>query len=182
MRISLAIIIGSLVPTFLWAGDYRLEEYVGAPGDPVQPALGLAHNAPEAVSKEINDRAIRELLARAARVTNLEKTEGVKLVVAGDGTSRPAESPPVYRLSHYTLCYPTVEARELFSEQFQAQIKKYLTIRLTGHTRAFAEASFSQQKKVGSSQPRSINVVLNAYREIPEPWLKLWKEDGKTVG
>jgi hypothetical protein len=167
---------------FLWAGDYRLEEHVGAPGDPVQDALAMPHNAPEAVSVEINDRAIRELLARAAGVTNLQKTEGVQLIVIGDERSRPAESPPIYGLSHYTLRYPTVEARELFSEQFQAQIKKYLTIRLTGHTRDFAVASFSGPKKVRFSQPRSIDVVLNAYREIPEPLLKLWKEDGKAVG
>ncbi|HYG34809.1 MAG TPA: hypothetical protein VEC99_08500 [Clostridia bacterium] len=174
--------IGALAPLLLWAGDYRLEEYVGTPGDPVQNALGMPHNAPEVVSAEINDRSIRELLARAAGVTNLEKTEGVKLVVTGDGTSRPAESRPIYDLSHYTLCYPTVEARELFSEKFQAQIKKYLTIRLTGHTRDFAVASFSRPKQATSSQPRSIDVVLNAYREVPEPWLKLWKEDGKAVG
>ncbi len=167
---------------FLWAGDYRLEEYIGAPGNPVQDALGMAHNAPEAVSVEINDRAIRRLLASAAGVANLQKTEGVQLVVVGDGWPRPPASPPVDRLSHYTLRYPSVEARELFSEQFQTQIDKYLTIRLTGHTRDFAVASFSGRKKAGSSQPRSIDVVLNAYREIPESWLKLWKEDGKAVG
>jgi hypothetical protein len=174
--------IGALAPMFLWAGDYRLEEYVGAPGDPVQYALGMPHNAPEAVSVEINERAIRELLARAAGVTKLQKTEEVQLVVIGDDMSRPAGSPPIYGLSHYTLRYPTVEARGLFSEQYQAQIKKYLTIRLTGHTRDFAAASFSGPKKAGSLQPRSIDVVLNAYREIPEPWLKLWKEDEKAVG
>src|SRR5438445_12418341 len=106
--------IGSLAPMFLWAGDYRLEEYVGAPGNPVQEALGLPHNGPEAVSAEINDRAIRELLARAAGVRNLQNTEGVQLIVTGDERSRPAESQPIYALSHYTLNYPTVEARELF--------------------------------------------------------------------
>jgi len=174
--------IGALAPMFLWADDYRLEEYVGASGDPVQDALGMPHNAPEVVSAEINDRAIREILARAAGVASLQKTEGVQLVVVGDGISRPAASPPTYQLSHYALRYPTVEAREFFSEQFQTQIKKYLTIRLTGHTRDFAVASFSRPKKAASSQPRSIDDVLNAYREIPEPWLKLWKEHGKAVG
>jgi len=174
--------LGVLAPMFLRAGDYRLEEYVGAPGDPVQEPLGLPHNAPEVVSVEINGRAIRELLARAAGVTNLPKTADIQLNVVGDGSSPPAESPPIYRLSHYTLRYPSVEARELFSEQFQAQIKKYLTIRLTGHTRDFAVASLSGPKKAIPSRPRSIDVVLGVYREIPEPWLKLWKEDGKAVG
>src|SRR6266850_7394166 len=114
--------IGALAPMVLWAGDYRLEEYVGAPGNRVQQALGMPHNGPEAVSAELNDRAIRELLARAARVTNLQKTEGVQLIVSGDGMSRPADSPPIYALSHYTLNYPTVEARELFSERLQTQL------------------------------------------------------------
>jgi hypothetical protein len=174
--------IGALAPLLLSAGDYRLEEYVGTSGDPLQDALAMPHNTPEAVSVEINDRAIRELLAKAAKVTNVKKTEGIQLIVNGDPSSREAESPPIYGLSHYTLCYPAVEARELFSEQFQAQIKKYLTIRLTGHTREFAVASFSRLKKAALSQPRSVDVVLNAYREMPEPWLKLWKEDGKAVG
>src|SRR6266850_8169535 len=72
--------IGALAPLLLWGGDYRLEEYVGAPGDPVQDALGMPHNAPEAVSAEINDRAILELVAKAAGVSVLRKTEDVQLV------------------------------------------------------------------------------------------------------
>lgn len=166
----------------LWAGDYRLEEYVGAPGDPCQATLGMPHNAPEAVTAEINDPAIRKLLARAAGVTSLKNTEGVQLTVSGDGRSHPAESPPVYSLSHYTLNYPTLEARELFAERFREEIKNYLTIRLTGHTRAFAEASYARPKKSARWQPRSIDVVLNAYKEVPEAWLKLWKEGDTAVG
>jgi hypothetical protein len=174
--------ITALAPMLLLAGGYRLDEYVGAPGDPVQDTLGLPHNVPEAVSAEINDPAIRKLLAKAAGVSDLRKTEGVQLVVIGDGEFGPVESPPIYRLSHYTLRYPTVESRERFSDQFQEQIKKYLRIRLTGHTRNFAVASFSRPKRATSAQPRSVDVVLNAYREIPEPWLTLWKEDGKAIG
>ena len=171
-----------LAPMLLLAGDYRLEEYVGAPGDPVQDALGLPHNAPESVSAEINDPAVRKLLAKAAGVSDPRKTEGVQLVVIGDRESSSVGSRPIYGLSHYTLRYPTVESRERFSEQFQEQIKKYLRIRLTGHTRNFAVASFSRPKRATSAQPRSVDVVLNTYPEIPEPWLKLWKEEGKAVG
>ena len=76
---------GSVCAMVLWAGDYRLEEYVGAPGDPCQAVLGVTHNAPEAVTAEINDPAIRKLLARAAGLTNLQNTEGVQLTVSGDG-------------------------------------------------------------------------------------------------
>lgn len=166
----------------LWAGDYRLEVYVGTPGNPCQAALGLPHNTPEAVTAEINDRGIRKVLAGAAGVTNLLITEGVQLTVSGERSSRSAESSPVYSLSHYTLNYPTLEARELFAERYREEIENYLRIRLTGHTRAFAEASYSRPKKRAASQPRSIDVVLNAYKEVPEPWLKLWKEGEKAVG
>ncbi len=163
----------------LWAGDYRLEEFVGAPGAPCQAALGMPHNAPQAVTAEINDPAIRKLLGRAAGVAKLQNTEGVQLTVSGDGGPHPAESSPVYSLSHYTLNYPTLEARELFAERFQKEIKNYLTIRLTGHTRAFAEASYSRPKK---RDPSSIDVVLNAYKEVPEPWLKLWNDSDRAIG
>src|SRR5262249_9583316 len=147
--------IGAFAPMVLWAGDYRLEEYVGAPGNPCQAALGMRHNTPDAVTAEVNDRAIRELLARAAGVKSLQKTEGVQLTVSEDGGSHSAESAPVYWLSHYTVNYPTLEARELFTERFREEIKNYLRIRLTGHTRAFAEASYSRPKKRAPSQPRS---------------------------
>ncbi len=167
---------------FLWAGDYRLEVFVGNPGDPVQAALGMPHNGPEAVSVEINDRTIRELLARAAGVTNLQKTEGVQLIVNGDGCSRSAESPPVYAFSFYTLNYPTVEARELFSERFQMQIENYLRIRLTGHTRDFAVASVQPRPPTPAVTRSSKITVLNVYKEVPDSWLKLWEEAGKPVG
>lgn len=113
--------------------------------------------------------------------TESHHTEGVQLVVTADEWSSTNQSPPIYALSHYTLRYPTVEARELFTEQFQTQIKKYLTIRLTGHTQDFAVASFSRPPKTASA-PRSVDVVLNAYKEIPETWLKLWKVDEKAIG
>lgn len=164
----------------LWAGDYRLEVFVGAPG--VQAALGMPHNGPEAVSAEINDRTIRELLAKAAGVTNLQKTEGVQLIVNGDGSSRSAESPPVYALSFYTLNYPTVEARELFSERLQTQIMNYLGLRLTGHTRDFAVASVQRRSLTPALMRSSKITVLNVYKEVPDSWLKLWEEAGKPVG
>jgi len=69
-----------------------------------------------------------------------------------------------------------------FSTRYQAEIKKYLIIRLTGHTRDFAVASFSHRSPVVSAPPSSKNVVLNAYKEVPESWLKLWEEHGKPVG
>lgn len=166
----------------LWAGDYRLEVFVGASGDTVQSPLGMPHNGPKAVSAEINDRTIRELLARAAGVTNLQKTEGVQLIVNGDGSSCSAESPPVYALLFYTLNYPTVEARELFSERFQAQIKNYLRIRLTGHTRDFAVASVQRRSPTSALMRSSKITVLNVYKEVPDSWLKLWEEAEKPVG
>jgi hypothetical protein len=174
--------IGLFAPIMVWASDYRLEETVYPPGDPLQGALGLPHNGPAVVTAEINDQVIRQLLARAAGVKNLEKTQGIRLTVSADEWSATNQLAPIYALSHYTLRYPTVEARELFSEGFQMQIKKYLTIRLTGHTRDFAVASFSRPLKGVAHSPRSTDVVLNAYNEVPETLLKLWKEDGKAVG
>lgn len=171
--------VGLFAPMVLWAGDYRPEENVYPPGNPLQ-ALGVPHNGPAAVTAEINDQAIRQLLAKAAGVTNLQKTEGIQLSVAAGEWS--ATNQPIYSLSRYTIAYPTVEARELFSEGFQMQIKKYLGIRLTGHTRDFAVASFSRPPQRGAHPPRSVDVVLNVYPEIPETLLKLWKEDGKSVG
>ena len=173
--------MGLLTVILLSAGDYLLEESVYPPGDPVQEALALPHNGPETVTAEVNDPAIRKLLAKAAGVGSLEKTERVQLSVTADGWSRSAQTSPM-DFSHYTLKYPTLEARELFSARFRAAIEKYITIRLTGHTRDFAVASFSQRLPAAASLPGSRNVVLNTYREIPAAWLKLWEENGKPVG
>ena len=166
----------------LWGADYQLKEYIGTPGNPVQAALAMPHNGPEAVSAEINDRAIRELLARAAGVKNLQKTGEVQLIVNGNGNSRLAESPPVYAYSSYTLNYPTVEAKELFSERFQTQIKNYLRIRLIGHTRDFAVASVQSRLPTPALMRSSKITVLNVYKEVPDSWLKLWEVAGKPVG
>jgi hypothetical protein len=171
--------VGLLAPRVLWASDYELAKNVYPAGD----ALRLSHNSPEAVTSEINDRSIRELLAKAAGVTNLLPTEAFQLVVTADERPLSVDASPLYGLGHYyTIKYPSLEARELFSARFQLQIEKYLGIRLAGHTRQFAVASFSRNTKRAVSRPTSKDIVLRVYKEVPDSWLTLWKEDGKAVG
>ena len=148
----------ALAPMILLADDYGLGEYVGPPADPVQEALRTPDNGPEAVTVEINTQSIRKLLARSAGVTNLQKTEGIQLIVSGDETRHPTDLSPIYGQAHYNLKYPTAEAKEAFSDQFQTQIKNYLTLRLTGHTKDFAVASISRPKRSASARRRMIDI------------------------
>jgi len=171
----------------LWAEDDPLRENVCQPRDPPQEALGLPHNGPEAVTAEINDKAIRKLLTKTAGVTSsLEavlKTEEVRLTVTADDWSDSPLAKPMHSLSHYVLRYPTLQARDRLPTRLRAEIKRYLTIRLTGHTRDFAVASFSRTLPAASSAtPSSTNVVLDTYKEVPESWLKVWEVDGKAAG
>jgi hypothetical protein len=64
-------------------------------------------------------------------------------------------------LSRYVLHYPSLEARNPFSERYRTQMETYLSLRLTGHTRAFVVASFTQSRKLIVPQRRSIDVLLN---------------------
>ena len=76
------------------------------------------------------------------------------------------QSPPVYVYA-YILNYPTVEAKELFSERFQTQIKNYLRIRLIG------VASVQVRSPTPALMRSSKITVLNVYKEVPDLWLKL---------
>src|SRR5688500_7148540 len=98
------------------AAEYEVESRIGPPGNPVQSARVLDHNAPEAVNAEVNDPAIRKALAQAAGLKDFRKIQDIQLTVTSD---RWRESSNLNRFlsfgSYYKLRYPTVEARSLFS-------------------------------------------------------------------
>src|SRR6185369_17814023 len=81
LRWCLFLCLAVMAHVALSATDYELESRIGATGSPMQSALVLSHNSPEAVTAEVNDPAIRRALAQAAGVKDFQKILDIQLSV-----------------------------------------------------------------------------------------------------
>jgi hypothetical protein len=164
------------------AADFELEDSIYSPGNPVQSALAVRHNGPEAVTTEVNDPAIRKAFAEVAGIKDFWMTNAVTLSVSGDNWKAAIDSEHALSFSHYTLKYPSREAKSMIPVRLQDEIKEYLRTRLIGHTREFALASLARKTSASVPAERSQALVLKEYKEIPASWLKPWEQEGKQVG
>lgn len=161
--------------------DYELEHSICPPGAPVQAALGMPHNGPGALTKEVNDQEVRAVLGRAVSGKVPEATHGVALEVVADAWGANGDKSPVHRLHCYTLKYPSKEARKAFPEALRNKIDEYLRIRLIGHTREYAIA-YCRGEPRGDRKAQAAKVALSRSYFLPLSWIQDWKIEGEPAG